>query len=579
MRVLVFVKQVPDVNSIGFDPKTNRILREGIPLMMNSFDKKAVEETIRLKERYGAETVVASMGPPGAAAVVNEALRMGIDQGYLITDRRFGGSDTLATSIILSRFATEIRPDVILMGKYSLDGETSQVPPEVAVKLSYNFKSSVSKIELKGNEALIEHENELGLHNMRVMLPAVFSVSEKINKARQIKADVPDLSGSIIRVDSSRLKIDLTGEEMSPTVVFGTRSLDSQRKCEFLESTTEVFKKVADLISNSVTSGSDELGMEKPTFVPGREMILGVALDDSTISIEIAAKIAELAKSHDLNPVMIGNLSPEELKGMPTARYYYVHSSDFCAINKGITDFIGDNHPGYIVFPSTTRGRELAGMLAGKMDIGLTADCIDLEIKDGKLIQYKPSFGGSIIASIYSKTKPEMATVRPGMFKLAFMKETFAVEELHVESSVHENITSSSIVPEEFRSLSSSKIVLGIGRGAAERGIIDEALRLANLTSGSVGATRPVVDMGLVPRQQQIGLTGYSISPDIYIALGISGMANHVVGLRYCKKVIAVNTDPNAPIFKFADYGVVMEAPKFLEGVIAYLSRNSSVHI
>jgi electron transfer flavoprotein alpha subunit len=576
MKVLTFIKQVPDVNSIGFDPKTNRIVREGVPLMMNSFDKKAVEEALRLKEKYGVETIVASMGPPSASAVVNEAMKMGIDQGYLITDKRFGGSDTLATSIILSKFASSIRPDIILTGKYSLDGETSQVPPEIAVNLSYNFKSSISKIELEGNEARIEHENELGLFNMRVTLPALFSVSEKINKARPIKSGVPDFSDAIIRVDSSQLKIKLTGEEMSPTVVFGTRNSDSQRHCEFLESDPEIFKKVATLLAESRVSTDEALKIRKLEFVPERETILGVALDDPIIAIEIASKIALLAESHDLNPVMIGNVNPSSLKGMPTAFYYHINSSDFFANLKGVVDFMDKNHPRYVIFPSTTRGRELAGMIAGKMHLGLTADCVDLEIRDGKLIQFKPSFGGLIIASIYSKTKPEMSTVRPGMFKVALMDEPFPVKELQVESEVREVITSFSKVPESFRPLRSSRIVLGVGRGASEKGVIDKVLRLADLTSSSVGASRPVVDMGLIPRQQQIGLTGYSISPEVYIAIGVSGTTNHVVGLRYCKKIIAVNIDPKAPIFNFSDYGIIMDANKFLDGMISHLERTAS---
>ena len=148
MKVLVFAKQIPDVNSIRFDPATNRIVRENVPLSMNSFDRKAVEEAIRMKEKFGFHTVVASMGPPQAADILNESLRMGADEAYLITDRKFGGSDTLATSRILAEFAERIKPDIILAGRYSLDGETSQVPPEVATMLGYSFRSSVSKIDI-----------------------------------------------------------------------------------------------------------------------------------------------------------------------------------------------------------------------------------------------------------------------------------------------------------------------------------------------------------------------------------------------------------------------------------------------
>ncbi len=571
MKVLVFVKQVPDVNDVKFDPTTNRIIREGVPLMMNSFDKKAVEEAVRLKERYGYETIIASMGPPRAADVVNEGMRMGIDSGYLITDRKFGGADTLATSTILSSFASQIGPDIILMGKYSLDGETSQVPPEVAVKLSYDFKSSISKIVVEGREAVVEHENEDGLYSLRVKLPAVFSVSEKINKARIIKPDVPDFNNSIVTIDSSALKVGSTGVELSPTVVFATRSMGGDRNCIFLEPSSDIYSRLTKLIRENVSVSGEQWKVQKPDIIPGRSTILGIALDDPQISMEIASKITSLAMSNNLNPVMIGNVDPERLHGMPSARYFHVDTRDLRAVHKVLVRFLKDSQPDYVIFPSTTRGRELAGTIAGELNLGLTADCVDLEIKDGTLIQHKPSFGGSIIASIYSKTRPAMATVRPGMFKTMTMGESFGVEELMVDLNEHEDVISFTPVPTEFQPLRSSKVVIGIGRGSTGGDAVQKALQLSKLLGGTLGASRPVVDMGIVPRQQQIGLTGSSISPDVYIAIGISGKANHVVGTRYCKRVVAVNTDPDAPIFKHADYGIIMDANKFIDGMVSHL--------
>jgi electron transfer flavoprotein alpha subunit len=576
MKVLVFVKQIPDVHDIKFDSVTNRILREGVPLMMNSFDKKAVEEAIRLGEKYGAETIIASMGPPSAVDVLNEGMKMGIQKGYLLTDRKFGGSDTQATSTILSRFASTIKPAIILTGKYSLDGETSQVPPEIAVKLSYNFKSSISKIEVNGDKAVVEHENELGLYNIGVTLPAVFSVSEKINKARPIKPGAPDYSDSIVTIDSSTLKLDSNGVDMSPTVVFATKTMQSTRRCEILETNQDVFRTLTAILKENQVKAETSSKVPMPSFSLEGPLIMGIALDDPQISVEIATKISSLAMSNNLNPVMLGNIPQEKLKGMRSPVYYHLGSQDLFDMLTALLNFIDEKHPEYVIFPSTTRGRELAGTIAGELNLGLTADCVDLEIDKGRLIQHKPSFGGSIIASIYSKTKPAMATVRPGIFETMLTDEAFQVKELDVESYRHEEILSFSPVPEEYQPLHSGRIVFGIGRGATSKETIKKVLQLAQMTGGTIGASRPVVDMGLIPRQQQIGLTGYSISPDVYIALGISGQANHVVGLRYCKKVIAINTDPNSMIFKFADYGLIMDVTKFLDGMISQIDTESS---
>ncbi|MEM0157972.1 MAG: FAD-binding protein [Thermoplasmataceae archaeon] len=568
MKVLVFIKQVPDVNKISFDPKTNRIIREGVPLMMNSFDKKAVEEAVRMKEKYGYQTCVATMGPPQAIEVINESMKMGIEEGYLITDRKFGGSDTLATSRILSAFARKIGPDIILMGKYSLDGETSQVPPEVAVMLGYNFKSSVSKLEIDDGVATIEHENESGLYTMKIRLPAVFSVSEKINRARAIKPDAPDYSKSIKIVDSSYLGINETGTEMSPTVVSGTTSLQSGRKCTFLNNDDGVFGTILGLIKQMDGAETEARRTVNVKFEEGRASILGIALDDADVSLEIASKISELAEKNNLNAIVFGNVNPEMLDGMPASAYFFLKSQDLNVFFYHLLDFIKKSRPDYVVFPSTVRGREVAGKIAGSLGLGLTADCVDLAIENGRLVQYKPAFGGSIVATIYSKTRPEMATVRPGMFKIATSNRKMEIRTVTQNGSVEEEpIISSTPVPEEYKPLRSSRVVIGIGRGVKGKDLIRSAVELAKAMDASLGASRPVVDMGLVPRQQQIGLTGTSISPDVYIAIGISGQANHVVGIRYCKRVIAVNSDPNAEIFKFADFGVVMDAGSFIQGM------------
>ncbi|MEM0140385.1 MAG: electron transfer flavoprotein subunit alpha, partial [Ferroplasma sp.] len=132
MKILVFAKQIPDINAITFDNETKRIIRTGVKLMFNSYDKKAVEEAIRLSENYGCETYVASMGPQSAAQIIEESMKMGINHGILISDRKFGGSDTYITSKILSHVISIIKPDLVLTGKSSLDGETSQIPPEIS---------------------------------------------------------------------------------------------------------------------------------------------------------------------------------------------------------------------------------------------------------------------------------------------------------------------------------------------------------------------------------------------------------------------------------------------------------------
>ena len=569
MKVLVFAKQIPDVNSIGFDPSTNRIIRENVPLQMNSFDRKAVEEALRIKEKYGWETAVATMGPPPSAEIINLSLMMGIDRGFLLTDRSFGGSDTLVTARILSSFVSYYKPDLVLMGKYSLDGETSQVPPELAKLCNFSFKSSISKLEIVGDVCTAEQDAERSIVTYELKLPAVISVSEKINRARAVKQGTPDMSGKVEIVDSKKLGIRISGVAESPTVVAGTERIESKRRVAFLGSGEKVYETALRIIKTRYAGDIEKVAV---TEDGGRGIALGIAVSDSIVSMEIASKNFQLAQAEGLSTVMIGNIVPAELRRMPANRYIFLKESESRCIAEFIAEYIRKNRPKFVLYPSTVDGREIAAFVAAELGLGLTADCVDLRIENGKLIQYKPAFGGGIIARIYSKTDPQMATVRPGMLRRLESVSEFTVEEPDMVSC-NSNVKRISVVevPPQFKPLNQSRVIVAVGKGIRKPDNIKDAIQLADRLDASIGATRPIVDFGWIPRQQQIGLTGISISPDVYIAIGISGNDNHVVGTRYAKKIIAVNNDPNAPIFQYADYGIISDSLEFINGFLKYL--------
>ena len=569
MKVLVFAKQIPDVNSIGFDPSTNRIIRENVPLQMNSFDRKAVEEALRIKEKYGWETAVATMGPPPSAEIINLSLMMGIDRGFLLTDRSFGGSDTLVTARILSSFVSYYKPDLVLMGKYSLDGETSQVPPELAKLCNFSFKSSISKLEIVGDVCTAEQDAERSIVTYELKLPAVISVSEKINRARAVKQGTPDMSGKVEIVDSKKLGIRISGVAESPTVVAGTERIESKRRVAFLGSGEKVYETALRIIKTRYAGDIEKVAV---TEDGGRGIALGIAVSDSIVSMEIASNNFQLAQAEGLSTVIIGNIVPAELRRMPANRYVFLKESESRCIAEFIAEYIRKNRPKFVLYPSTVDGREIAAFVAAELGLGLTADCVDLRIENGKLIQYKPAFGGGIIARIYSKTDPQMATVRPGMLRRLESVSEFTVEEPDMVSC-NSNVKRISVVevPPQFKPLNQSRVIVAVGKGIRKPDNIKDAIQLADRLDASIGATRPIVDFGWIPRQQQIGLTGISISPDVYIAIGISGNDNHVVGTRYAKKIIAVNNDPNAPIFQYADYGIISDSMEFINGFLKYL--------
>ena len=561
MKILIFVKQIPDINMIRFDKETGRIIRENVPLIINPFDKRAVEEGIRLKEKYGYTVEVATMGPPQAIEVINESLRMGADHGFLITDRKYGGADTWATSHILSHFAKTRNPDLMICGRYSLDGETSQVPPEISKMCNYRFFSSVSKIEIEGDAATMELDREDGVLKVSAKMPMVISVSEKINRARRVDDSVPDMKDRVQILDSIALGLDFNGATGSLTLVDGVEVVESSRPGNKI-TMPEAVQKIKESMENGTTSVKPETIHMDHNVSSGTAM--GIALQDPGVTMEIASLVEEISNKQGFRTVMAGNVRPENLKGMTAHEYYHLDSGDIYSLAVEIGRLMDTIKPEFVIFPSNSQGRDIASLLAAERKLGLTADCVDIKFQDGKLVQYKPAFGGGVIARILSKTKPEMATVRPGMFTKKLAEGNFQVKKITPAESGEYVILSHELVEDVYLPLQDANIVLGIGRGVKGKPLIQSIVEFAQEHSIGVGGTRPVVDMHLLPRQHQIGITGMAISPQLYVALGVSGMDNHMSGLRYAKNIISINNDPNAPINRLSDYWVEGTVEDFL---------------
>jgi electron transfer flavoprotein alpha subunit len=216
-----------------------------------------------------------------------------------------------------------------------------------------------------------------------------------------------------------------------------------------------------------------------------------------------------------------------------------------------------------VLMPSTADGRDLAPRLAARLGAGLTGDCIGLELDDQeRLVQLKPAFGGNIVAPILSKTRPVLTTIRPGVLRRPAPDRgrQAQVEYLPVDAAVSAGRTrliSRELSAESGIALDSAGVVLGVGMGIGGPEHLPEVQALADALGGVVGATRKVVDSGWLPRQVQIGLTGRSLSPRLYVALGASGKYNHIVGVQRAGVILAINNDPQSDIFLHSDYGIV----------------------
>ncbi|SMC31509.1 electron transfer flavoprotein subunit beta/FixA family protein [Sporomusa malonica] len=224
MEILVCVKQVPDTTEVKIDPKTNTLIRQGVPSIVNPFDKNAVEAAIQLKEKHGGKVTVISMGPPQAKDALKECLAMGADEAALISDRAFGGSDTLATSYTLAAGIRKLgKFDVIICGKQAIDGDTAQVGPEIAEYLDISQITYVAKVEVNGDTVRVEREHEEGYEIIETQTPVLLTVVKSINEPRfptvkgTMKAnrkEIPVITVNDVDVDPDRL-----GLKGSPTQV------------------------------------------------------------------------------------------------------------------------------------------------------------------------------------------------------------------------------------------------------------------------------------------------------------------------------------------------------------------------
>jgi electron transfer flavoprotein beta subunit len=230
MLIISCIKQVPDTTQVKIDPVTNTLIRDGIPFIMNPYDSHALEESLRLKDRYGIRTVALSMGPPNTEATLRKACALGVDEAILLSDRCFGGADTLATSKVLSaaieRLNTQEKVAIVFCGKQTIDGDTAQVGPGIASRLGFSQLTLVDKIEsIDFLRKTIKVRRKLeGRHEIvEAPLPVMITVVRELNRPRYptVAMRIASLEAEIKVWDNSLLKLDAesVGLKGSPTWV------------------------------------------------------------------------------------------------------------------------------------------------------------------------------------------------------------------------------------------------------------------------------------------------------------------------------------------------------------------------
>ena len=226
MKIVVCIKQVPDTAEVKLDPKTNTLIREGVPSIINHDDKAGLETALQLREQVGGTVTVVCMGPPQADVALREALAMGADEAYLLSAREFGGSDTYATATILAAALRKIGFDLVITGRQAIDGDTAQVGPQIAEQLHIPQISYAEALRAEGDHVIVQRQFEDRSHLLQVQLPCLVTALSELNQARYMSVGgIVDAYAKDVTVwGFEDLKNDLNpafiGLNGSPTNVF-----------------------------------------------------------------------------------------------------------------------------------------------------------------------------------------------------------------------------------------------------------------------------------------------------------------------------------------------------------------------
>ncbi|BBY38019.1 hypothetical protein MMAN_21530 [Mycobacterium mantenii] len=574
MRFAVLVKQIPAFEQMALGPG-GRLVRDGTALEMSAYCRRAVSKAVELAASVtGGSVVVFTLGPPSAEDALREAVAWGLERGVeirgvLLTDPAFAGSDTIATARLLAAaIECEGSFDLILTGKNSLDSDTGQVPPQLAELLDLPFAAGVKTLTLAGHILTVGCEHDDGWIDAEFRIPAVISCAERLCDPAKVppegRAAVPAHKIGTIR--AAQLGPGPWGAAASLTVVGDVRRLTMQRSHQ-LDADAPVATQVANAVRSLLDRGalnaatSPEPPVLAPTGGPGPVVAVLAEPGHDALARELCGAATYLAASLSGSTVMVAPHAIDAATAGSWGADRLVHIDGAVAeedVAAAMAGWARAERPWAILAGSTTAGREIAARLAAAVSAGLTGDAIELDASEGRLIAWKPAFGGLLVAAIAATSPVQMATVRAGVMPRPRLRSHLA--EVVSIAATPRNRVNIRVRRQDtpLERLGEADVVIGVGTGVAQQELPRlEAVR--ELLNAEIGCTRKITDHGWMPHSSQIGITGRSIAPRLYFAIGTSGKFNHMAGVRSAGTVLAINADRMAPVFDHADVGIVAD--------------------
>ncbi len=623
MHCIVLVKQVPDVSNIpeaAWDTEKGTLKRAMLESILNPLDLHAVTFASRITAADpGSRTVYLTMGPPQAREVLIDCMARAPGEGVLLTDRRFAGADTVATAYSLAcairrierEFFDASRRYVIVAGMQSVDGDTAQVPPQIAEELGIEQIAYVADPEIGpafevrriGREATetVRPRRFPVLVTLTACTEPLYRSFHRARAAR--RASIHEWSAASVEARPER--IGLRGSRTQVYQLFSPTE-GKARSCRFVHSVEELVT----LIDAGYRSGPRRgpTDAEPPYDLAGRSpsyegefWVYAEREGDGirSVSLALLGKARQLAAPLGapvgavLAGAELGALADEVVAYGADRVYVLEHpllrQAIASAHARAVANAVRTQRPQVMLFGATPWGRELAPRVAYASDCGLTADCTKLEIGDyakgsvslvAILKQTRPALGGNVMATIMTRASPtQMATVRPGVFRVPQPDPARTGQIIHLAPDLREDSIGLEIVAVEPAAAASSirdaPIIVAGGRGLRSRAEFEALLEPLARNLGTrlgarseIGASRMAVEDGYASRDRQVGQTGQTVTPRLYVAIGISGAVQHISGMQDAELVVAINRDPRARIFDYADLGMVGDLAQVVPALI-----------
>ncbi|NNN17038.1 MAG: hypothetical protein HKL79_01570 [Thermoplasmata archaeon] len=583
MDLTVLVKATLDRDALRFDPQERTVVRTGAAAFLNPFDQRAVRVALDLR-RPGERVQLVSMGPPEIAPLLAETYAIGVDRVILISDDALIGSDALVTARVLARAVQRLGRSLVLTGDRSTDGESGIVPGALAPLLwavPIVRARSIARSE-SGFEFDVTADTEDGWARYRVTAPCLIAVGEKIAKPR--KGTPADLAAAathpIERWTISDLgfrprEVGRVGSQTTLVEVASDAPLRIPRTYAgptLAEGIREGRTWIDAPPSLTTPEGGPFSSLAADASYDREVLVLASAPDGGLdpLALQILSEMRRRIPDHWPSAVWVGphpsSEDAERLRRAGAARGYGLHGPSEHILSVVATlglERAMDRRPhaAAVIVPSTLAGRETAGRLAGRRALGIVTDVEDCHSGPaGQLVWTKPSFGGGYRASVVTRTRPSIVTFRPRrnahIAPLSGDPLDWVDIPFEPPASPIQALDGGIERLPEFGRPDLARVVVAVGMGIGGPEQIRALLPTLAARGIALVASRRVVDAGWVPPHLQVGLTGRSVAPPLGILIGTSGGANFMVGWRRAHRLIAINRDPGAAVFRGVDLGL-----------------------